>query len=315
MGVKDQPWSIVTGKKNKRVVGKLFLPERFQHLADRPVDLLNHVAIQAALAYAAKAGGGKQRHMRQAVGEVNEKGFRLVFLDVLDSFLGVTPGDGGLYGRSFDNLGIAHQGHIPKLHLWFPKSRAALGRIGHTIHVVGVGNAKVSVEAIVRRQELRQMPEMPFADGGGGVAFRFQSFRQRDFTLRQSTSTVWKQHTAFVAAHAAAYGQPSGEQRRAAGRAHGSSTIKLRELDTLRRHAIEVWRGDGGMSEAPQIAIAHVIAEDDHKVRRLRAECRHCKKQNGSQGKKGLHAPNSIARTEGRQWRIFCFSVKKWGFF
>ena len=151
--------------------------------------------------------------MRQAVGEVNEKGFRLVGLDVLDSLLGVTPCDGGLDGGPLDYLRIAHERHVPKLHFWFPECRAALGRIGNSIHVVGVGNAKVSVEAIVRRQELRQMPEMPFSDGGGGVAFRFQSFRQRDFTLRQSTSTVWKQHTAFVAAHAAAHGQPSGEQR------------------------------------------------------------------------------------------------------
>ena len=43
--------------------------------------------------------------------------------------------------------------------------------------------------------------------------------------------------------------------------------MELGEFHSLRRHAIQVGGGDGGMSVAADVAITHVIGEDENNVR------------------------------------------------
>ena len=48
-------------------------------------------------------------------------------------------------------------------------------------HVVRIRQAEVFVEAVLQRQKLFVMAEVPLAEDGGGVAARLAQFGQRDF--------------------------------------------------------------------------------------------------------------------------------------
>ena len=48
-------------------------------------------------------------------------------------------------------------------------------------HVVGVGQSKELIKAMLQREELLEMPKVPFAKACGGVALLFADFRKGDF--------------------------------------------------------------------------------------------------------------------------------------
>ena len=74
----------------------------------------------------------------------------------------------GIVGQQFVHRVIAHQRHD-----------AFAGFCRHALHVVGVRYAEVVIEALLRRQELRLIADMPFADAHRGVAFLFEEVGDR----------------------------------------------------------------------------------------------------------------------------------------
>ncbi len=93
-----------------------------------------------------------------------------------------------------------------------------------------------------------------------------QRLGECDLFRRDATSGFGKQHAAFVAAHAVANGESARHEGRPTGSAHAGRRVELREPHTLRRHAIEVRRTNGGMPEAAQVPPAEVIGVDDDKI-------------------------------------------------
>ena len=65
------PLSLV--KNTSVLLVELQLAQRVEHLADAPVELLDHVAIQAAAALALELLGSEQRHVRKVVRQVEEE--------------------------------------------------------------------------------------------------------------------------------------------------------------------------------------------------------------------------------------------------
>ena len=72
-----------------------------------------------------------------------------------------------------------------------------------------------------------------------------------------------------IAGHAAANGQPAGEQRGAAGRADARGDVEIGEAHALAGHAVEVGRADARMAVATQVAVAQVVGQDDDQVGQL----------------------------------------------
>jgi hypothetical protein len=50
-------------------------------------------------------------------------------------------------------------------------------------HVVGVGQPVVLIEAVLEREKLFVMTQMPFSKEGGGVALLFYQLGEEDFAL------------------------------------------------------------------------------------------------------------------------------------
>jgi hypothetical protein len=102
------------------------------------------------------------RHVHCGVGEVEEEGLRSIFGDEVHRFIGVAFGGGiaGVAFEDFDDFVVAHEREFD----------AAV-----------VGKTKVSVEAVVRGEELGFVAEVPFADAHGGVVPGFQKFRDGVF--------------------------------------------------------------------------------------------------------------------------------------
>ena len=74
--------------------------QRREDLADRPVDLHDHVAEQARAGLALELVGDEQRHVRHGVRQVEEERPVLVLLDELHGPLGVPGRQLRLVGRT-----------------------------------------------------------------------------------------------------------------------------------------------------------------------------------------------------------------------
>jgi hypothetical protein len=94
--------------------------------------------------------GTEQRNVRQVVGQVNEKGFVPEFFNFPDGLLGIALRNGSLVGRPLHHFLISHQGHIVSLIVLVVGEGKLILEIGgafHLVHVVGIGDAKISCQS------------------------------------------------------------------------------------------------------------------------------------------------------------------------
>ena len=167
-----QPRAVVAGEHHQRVVGQPVLVERLEDLADGPVDLHDHVAVEPGLRLPLELVADEQRDVRHRVGDVQEERLVLVRPDELHRPLGVLRGELRLV------LGL-HVRVGGRLVLDERQRRVALGPLGVVRpHVVGVRQAEVRVEPVAGRQEPRVVAEVPLAHHAGGVALRLEELRE-----------------------------------------------------------------------------------------------------------------------------------------
>ena len=132
------------------------------------------------------------------------------------------------------------------------------------LHVVAVGQAIEQVEAVLcRRPERRHMPEMPLADQRGRVV-GLQRLRDGDLRQRQAVGVGLADH---IARKARADRIAPRHQSRAGRRADIRRGIERRQSRALGRHAINVRRADHAVAEHAKIAIAEIVAQDQHDIR------------------------------------------------
>ena len=60
----------------------------------------------------------------------------------------------GLVGGALDDFGVAHEWNVVAGEVFGLGERVVVGAV-HLVHVVGVGDAEVAIEAVVCRQKLR----------------------------------------------------------------------------------------------------------------------------------------------------------------
>jgi hypothetical protein len=113
------------------------------------------------------------------------------------------------------------------------------------------------------------MAEVPLADAGGCIALRLEGLREGDLALWQAACGIREQHATAAVAHAAANWQTSGQQSGAAGRADRRSDVEIGPSLSFGRHAVQVGGANRWVAVAAEVAIAHVVTEDDNEVGRL----------------------------------------------
>ena len=153
MFVKREPWTVVTGEEDQRMLVDTTPFQGIEYLANTPINFLDDITVQPAPTLSCKCLRSKQGHVGQAVWKIKEK--RLVFflLDEVDGSFRVTPRNRGLFSWPLDDIRIMHERYVPVLDLGIQEGSASLGSGGDTIHVIGVRNAQVGIEPIGRGKE------------------------------------------------------------------------------------------------------------------------------------------------------------------
>ena len=170
------PWAIVAGEDDDRIVIDASLSQRFQNLADRVINLFDRADVRFLWILRVKLVRHKKRDVRHGVRHVEKEWFVLVAVDELLRLLGVAFDDRVLIYRAFDLFGVAKQRDVPRGDVAFDPGTVEVAVLAlHAVHVVGVGDAEVAVEAVVGRQEFRQVADVPFTHGGSGIALGLEN--------------------------------------------------------------------------------------------------------------------------------------------
>src|SRR5262249_15885491 len=88
-----QERAIVGGVDYKRSLAQRVLFERGKYLPNRPIELLNHVAVESSLARPSEPLGRENRHLRHDVRQIQEEWLGFVRLDESYRALGEPPGE------------------------------------------------------------------------------------------------------------------------------------------------------------------------------------------------------------------------------
>src|SRR5216117_3158953 len=156
--------------------------------------------------------------MRKPVWKVKEKWLAFVLLDEAQRFFRIAARERGLVCRPLDDCLVAHERHLEVFGLRVENCLASLRSFRIAVHIVAVWDPVVIVEAMARRQVLREVAEVPLADACRRVAFGLERAGDRDLVLLEAPGGVWKEDPAPVACHSRAQRdtacQQSGSTRR-----------------------------------------------------------------------------------------------------
>ena len=160
MRVKRKPGPVVGGEDHQRLSVDAQFLQGFQDPAHPLVNLLDHVAVETAPAFAQVLLPGVERDVRQAVGEIQKERLIVALPDVVHRFAGVAGSQRVLVGRSFHHVRVFDDGNVKLLNrrdvIRIPGGLLpVVGKSLLSIHVVGVGNAPVGIEAVVDGQIFR----------------------------------------------------------------------------------------------------------------------------------------------------------------
>ena len=133
---------------------------------------------------------------------------------------------------------------------------------GGTAHVIGVGDAKVAIKTMPRGKELTLISQMPFTHAHGGVSKFLEVIGDRMFFRVEPIATGRKEYAGHSHARRVATGHQLCPRSRTNRRG-----IETGELATFLGHAVEIGRSVELGTVGANIAIAHVINEDENQIR------------------------------------------------
>ena len=182
----------------------------------------------------------------------------------LDGFLSIAGGERVLVGRCFDDFLIAQQGQRRRGGFAAASFlRRLFGRrVRSDSHVIGVGQTEVVVEAAPGGQEFRLVTEVPLADGHRGVALLFQQPGHGMFLGAQPGGAGGKDNQGHRDPFGIAPGHHLGPRRGADRRG-----IKAGQFHPLGGHAVQIRRAVEFRVEGANVAIAHIVNQDDNEIR------------------------------------------------
>lgn len=269
---KLEPRAVVGSEDEVGVLIELQLAEEVDEAADFVVDVFDDIGVGVGGIGVADVIGHIERNVRHGVGEVEEEGLVLVGLDEVHGLLGVATGDGALVNGEFDDFFVLHEGRFPLGESGLgigPKfvhsGRSTLGFpfVVRVIHVVGVGNAEVGIEAVLLREGFGVMAEVPFSEAGGGVALSFEVIGDGVLGRVEPAGGGGEEN---VLVHFDPLGIAAGEEGGTGRGADGGGHHETGKFASFFGEAIDVGGLDVGGAKAPEVAVALVVGEDDDEV-------------------------------------------------
>lgn len=289
--------AVITGDKDKGVVGNAALFEAFHDLADDPVEFVNEVAVDAGLACALKTLSGSEGVVDIGGGEEAEEGFFVAGLDPLGGFFGEGGAD-FVVVEAFVGFDGA-----------FEAVRAALsflgfdGRDGGDVffapadvddRVVGVaaddavvfdinvrrgavhdGHAEVVVETEVLRSGAEGFfpivfalleTEVPFAEDGGVVSALFEKVGDGEGFGGDEEGRGDGSGAPEAFAIGSAEGVFAGEEPVAGRSADGGGRVGVGKAFSFGGQPVDVGGFEFGGAVAAEIAVAEIVGEDEDDV-------------------------------------------------
>ena len=151
---------------------------------------------------------------------------------------------------------------------WKPRFLARrVGRSVHVLgmlgpHVVGIGQPKILVEAVLERQEFGMVSQVPLAEDGRRVSLLSAEFSQGHFVGVNAHFGGRSECAGNADPSVIAAGHQTGSRRRADGRRDD----EVGETHSIAGHLIEMRCRIVLRAERTNVRVAHVVNEDDDDV-------------------------------------------------
>ena len=152
-----EPGPIVRRVNNVGVVGEFQVVQRLEQATDLGVDVLDDVDVSVLRIWVADFIRHVERNVRHGMRQVDEERLVLVGRNEVDGLLGVAPRDRALVHGQLDDFLVLEERGLPlserRLRVVPENVHACPTASGFPlvvgmVHVVGVWNTKVSVEAV-----------------------------------------------------------------------------------------------------------------------------------------------------------------------
>ena len=140
---------------------------------------------------------------------------------------------------------------------------AGLPFVVGVIHVVGVGDAIIGIEAVGGRQHFPLVAEMPLSEAGGGVILRLEVIGYGVLFRVQALPRGREEH---VLMHPHPFRIAPSQERCSRGGAHRRGYHEAGELPPLPGDSVDVGSLDGRGAEAAQISVTLIISEYDDEI-------------------------------------------------
>lgn len=211
-----------------------------------------------------KAAAGEEWYVDHGVWQVEEE--RLIFaaIDEGGGFIGVEPGEFCLIlgrdgwvddGVVFDQWEVwpafqsLFHGQLPDFRVERP-------------HIVAVGQSEVFVEAVLEWEEGGVVPEVPFAEAGGGVVFLSADFCECCFVGVDTDAALWSECSLDTDSDVVATGQEGCSR----SGADGLGDIEIGEAAAASGEVSEVGCELGVTAKGGWVSVAHVVHENEDDI-------------------------------------------------
>ena len=253
--------AVVRREDDQGLLPEVERSQRVENASDAVVDLLHNRPVYISPGPFSNLRACVSRAMDVCVGQIEKEGFGPMSSNEVVRCVGDGLGEQRLVRA------VRHVRH----HLVVPNDwQGSVRLLGVTMapevprpHVVRIRNSKVLVEAVLERQVLRLVAEMPFAECACGVARPPHDLRDRGLVRVEAAPLARKKH---VAVHADPMGERPGHQGRARRRAIGVRDVELAKDESLRRHSIKMGGLVDGRTEGADVSVAQVVDQDEHDV-------------------------------------------------
>ena len=159
--------AVVGSEDDQRLPVKIEFLQLRQDLAHGPIQFANDVGVQVMGSVGrVEVLRGGERLVRHRVRQIQKEGLVALGFDEAQRSLRIALGEGALNDRVLDDSIV-----LDKL---------------DGAHIVRVEDAEIGVEASLDRKIIRDVPEVPFADAGGGVALLLEGLRNGDLAGGQA---------------------------------------------------------------------------------------------------------------------------------
>ncbi len=129
-------------------------------------------------------------------------------------------------------------------------------------HVVGIGQPQVLVEAMMRRQKLAMVTQVPLAEDGRVIPALFEDLGKRPFVIADADPALRTEGSQNPHAVRITSGQKGGPRCRA----DALSDAEAGEPPPFLSHAVEIGRANTDGAKAAEIAVTHVIGVDNDEI-------------------------------------------------